>query len=57
MIPISTCQIIRLEYVSFYMPSSDVLELDDVLYVPSLTKCLISVSCMTDLQCLAKFDG
>jgi hypothetical protein len=39
------------------MPSSDVLELDSILYVPNLTKSLLSVSCMIDLQCLAKFDG
>jgi hypothetical protein len=39
------------------MPSSDVLELDDVLYVPGLTKSLLLVSCMTDLQCMVEFDG
>jgi hypothetical protein len=38
------------------MPSSDVLELNDVLYVPNLTKNLLLVSCMTDLQCVVEFD-
>lgn len=36
---------------------SDVLELDSVLYVPELTRSLLSVSCMTNLKCLAEFDG
>jgi hypothetical protein len=39
------------------MPSSDVLELDYVLYIPDVTNSLLLVSCMTDLQCLAEFDG
>lgn len=43
--------------ISFQMPSSDVLELDSVLHVPILTKSLLSISCMTDLQRLAEFDG
>lgn len=33
------------------MPSSDVLGLNDVLYVFGLTKNLLSVSAMADLQC------
>jgi hypothetical protein len=33
--------------ISFWMPSSDVLELNDVLFVPGLKKNLLSVSCMT----------
>jgi hypothetical protein len=37
------------------LPSSDVLELIDVLYVPSLTKNLLSVSAMIDLRCVAEF--
>jgi hypothetical protein len=36
--------------ISFQMPSSDVLELDSVMYVPDLTKSLLSISCMTNLQ-------
>lgn len=39
------------------MPSGDVLELYFVLYVPELTKSLLSVSYMTDLQCSLEFDG
>lgn len=39
------------------MPLGDVLELDFVLYVPSLTRSLLLVSCITDLQCLDEFDG
>ena len=44
-------------FVSFYMPSSDVLELSDVLYVPSLTKNLLTVSNVTYLKCLTEFDN
>lgn len=43
--------------ISFQIPLSDILELDFVLYVPKLTKSLLSFSCVTNLQCLAKFDG
>jgi hypothetical protein len=35
--------------ISFQMPSGDVLELSDVLFVPSLKKNLLSVSCMTNV--------
>ena len=40
-----------------YLSKSDVLKLDFVLYVPDLMKCLLSVSCMIDLQCSIEFDG
>jgi hypothetical protein len=33
--------------ISFQMPSGDVLELSDVLFVPGLKKNLLSISCMT----------
>lgn len=39
------------------MPSSDVLELDAVLYILELMKSLLSISCMTELHYLAKFNG
>jgi hypothetical protein len=43
--------------ISFQMPSGDVLELNDVLFVPSLKKNLLSISCMEDLQCRVAFEG
>jgi hypothetical protein len=43
--------------ISFQMPSSDVLELNDVLFVLSLKKNLLSVSCMTNFQCRVAFEG
>jgi hypothetical protein len=51
------CAIIKLGSISFCIPLGDVLELDDGLYVPSLTKCLLSVSCIKNLQCMAEFDS
>jgi hypothetical protein len=53
----ATCPMIGTGFVSFLMPSGDVLELDDVLYVLGLMKSLLSVSCMIDLQCMVEFDG
>jgi hypothetical protein len=41
--------------IYFQMPSGDDLELDS-LYVPDSTKSLLSISCRTNLQCLAEFD-
>jgi hypothetical protein len=52
----ATYLVIGMGSISFCMPSSDVLELDDVLYVPGLTKNLLSISAMTDLRCVAEFD-
>lgn len=46
-----------LSSISFQMPLGDVLKSHYVLYVPNLTKCLLSFYCMTDLQCLAEFEG
>jgi hypothetical protein len=51
-----TYPITRVGFVSLCMPSSDVLELDDVLYVPSLMKNHLSVSCMIDLYCIVEFN-
>jgi hypothetical protein len=39
------------------MPSGDVLELNDVLFVLGLMKNLLLVSCMIDLHCVVKFDA
>lgn len=41
--------------ISFQMPF--VLELDFVLYVVDLIKCMLSISCMTNLLCSIEFDG
>jgi hypothetical protein len=38
-----------LRTISFRMPSSDVIELNDVLFIPDLKKNLLSISCMIDL--------
>lgn len=43
-------------FVSFCMPSYDVVELDNVLYVPHLSKNLFLVSIMIDLRCVIEFD-
>jgi hypothetical protein len=43
--------------ISFRMPSSDVLELDDVLYVSSLTRNILSISTMIDIRCATELDG
>jgi hypothetical protein len=40
----------ELSSISFLMPSGDILALNDVFFVPVLTKNLLSVSCMTNLQ-------
>jgi hypothetical protein len=51
----STYPVTRVGSVSFHMPSSGILELNDVLYVPSLTNSLLSGSCMIGLQCMVEF--
>jgi hypothetical protein len=43
--------------ISFQTPSSDVLEMSNVLFVPRLKKNFLSISCMADLYCMAKFDA
>jgi hypothetical protein len=43
--------------IALCMPSGDVLQLDDVLYVPSLTKNLLSMSTMTNQRLMVKFDN
>lgn len=42
--------------ISLQMPSSDILELTSMLYVPRLTKNLLSMLVMTDLRYMAEFD-
>jgi len=42
--------------ILFQMPSGDVLELHDYLFIASLEKNLISISDITDLKCLVEFD-
>lgn len=37
--------------ISFLVPLSDVIELNDVLFLPALKKKFISISCMIDFQC------
>jgi hypothetical protein len=39
------------------MPSGDVVELSDVLFVPGLKKNLLSISYIADHQCKMAFDG
>jgi hypothetical protein len=41
--------------ISFRM-LAEVLELQEELYVPSMTKNLLLVSCLTDLNCMVEFD-
>jgi hypothetical protein len=45
------------DFISFQVPSSDVLGLRDVLFVPRLKKNLLSVSCMADHQWRVAFEG
>jgi hypothetical protein len=52
----TTYPITKMSFLSFRMPSGNVLELNDVLSIPGLTKNLVSVSCMIDLQCVVEFD-
>jgi hypothetical protein len=47
----------RISYISFQMPSCDVLELSDVLFVPSLMRNLLSMSSMEKVQWRVAFDG
>jgi hypothetical protein len=37
-------------FISLQRPSSDVLELSDIILVPTLKKNLLSVSCMTNVE-------
>ena len=50
----ATYLVTRMGSVSFYMPSCDVLDIDDVLYVLGLMKNLISVSTMIDLRSMSE---
>jgi len=43
--------------ISLWMPSRDVLELNDVLFVLGLKKNLLSISYMTDFLCRVAFKG
>ena len=53
----ATSRVVGVGSISFLIPSSDALDLDDVLYVPGLMNSLLSVSSMTDLQWMVEFDG
>jgi hypothetical protein len=48
--------VIGMGSISFCMPTGEVLELHEVLYVLGLTKNLLLVSCLTDLKCMVEFD-
>jgi hypothetical protein len=50
----ATYPVTRMGSVSFCMPSGDVLDIDDVLYVLGLMKNLISVSTMIDLRSVSE---
>jgi hypothetical protein len=52
----ATFLVIETSLVSFRMPLGVVLQLDDVLYVPSLVKNLLSVLAMSYLRCVTGFD-
>jgi len=45
----------RVGSISLRTPTSDILELNNVLYVSGLKKNLLSISCVADLHCMAKF--
>jgi len=45
-----------LSFVSFWIPSIDVLELDDVFFVHGLKKNILSVSCMIHLHHIVYFE-
>ena len=53
----ATYTITIMSYISFCIPSKDVLGLNDVLYVIGLAKNLLSISAMTDLMCVVEFDN
>jgi hypothetical protein len=42
--------------ISFWTPSTGVLELNDVLFVLGLKKNILLVYCMVELHCVIKFD-
>jgi hypothetical protein len=50
----ATYPVTRMGSMSFCMPSGDVLDIDDVLYVLVLMKNLISVSTMIDLRSMSE---
>ena len=52
----TTYPIIGKSYISFGMSSRDVIELHNVLLVHGLTKYLLSVSYLTYIKCITKFD-
>jgi hypothetical protein len=51
-----TYLVIQMGSVSFCIPSCDVLELSDALYVLGLTKNILLVSTMTNLKTVVDFD-
>lgn len=47
---------IVMDSISFCMPSGDVLEQHNVLFVPGLTKNLLSNSCLINPKCVVELD-
>lgn len=43
--------------ISFWIPSSGVLEISYILFVPSLRKNILSIYCMTNIQWRVSFEG
>jgi hypothetical protein len=53
----ATYPIERMGFISFHVPSSDLLELNGVLYVLGLIKNLLSNSIMVELGCIVEFKN
>lgn len=43
--------------ISFYIPSTNILKLNDNLFLLGLEKIILLVSCMKDFQCRVTFEG
>lgn len=50
----ATYPVTRMSSMSFCMPSGDVLDIDDILYVLGLMENLLSVSTMIDLRSMSE---
>jgi hypothetical protein len=53
---VSMESMIGVGFISFFMPSSDVLEIHYVLLVPRLTKNIVLVFFLIDIKCVVEFD-